>query len=322
MESLFRQRIGFNGDLKELSKTISKDFDLGNFKSCEIILVGYEDFNFSLETDKGKYFIKVFSNERTLDDCKRIVDINLRSIEAGVSVPKLYQSEQGYLYILEMIDTKLRLIVMDFINGKDFFISKQPVTKKDMASLAHEASLINEINVKPEGIYDSWAIPNFLLEFEKKKQFLEKEDFDLIEPIVQEFKELKIETLPHCFVHGDIIKTNVIKDESDKIWIVDFSVSNYYPRIQELAILACDLLFDKNDKEESERNLRIALEEYQKRIKLTEQEIDALPIYIKLAHIMHVLLATYEKKAKNNNSEENDYFIEIGKAGLRKMEQD
>jgi Ser/Thr protein kinase RdoA (MazF antagonist) len=130
---------------------------------------------------------------------------------------------------------------------------------------------------------------------------------------------MKIETLPHCFVHGDIIKTNLIKDSKGKLLIIDFAVSNYYPRIQELAVLACNVLFDDKDKLVSEKNLEIVLDEYQKTIKLTPEELKKLPDYIKLAHGMHVLSASYEKAFKNNCSRENDYWLEQGRAGLKQM---
>ena len=319
MESAFKQRIGFNGDLKEISKIICRDFNLGKFIDCKIILIGYEDFNFSLKTTNDRFFVKVFSNKRTLDDCKRNVDIVVKSIEAGISVPKLYKSEQGYLHILNSNQSTLRLCVMDFIDGKDFFTSKATITQQDILSLAHQACLINSINIKPPKIYDSWAITNFPLEFKKKSQYLEEEYLELIKPLFEEFQKLKIETLPHCFVHGDILRTNTLKDKNNKIWIVDFSVSNYCPRIQELAVLASDILFNKDNKEESEQNLKDALEEYQKTIRLTPRELESLPDYIKLAHVMHVLRATYEKKVNDNNTEENEYFLSIGKSGLRQM---
>jgi thiamine kinase-like enzyme len=319
MESAFRQRIGFIGDLKELSKSISRDFSLGDFLEGKIILIGHEDFNLSLETTKGKFFVKIFSKERPFGDCKRIVDVMIKSLEAGVSVPKLYPSEQGYLNLLKIDQLTLRICVMDYI-GKDFFASKEEITHEDMLFLACQAALINSMDFKPSKIYDSWAITNFLAEFEKKIQYLDKEDSDMITPLVEKFKKLKVETLPHCFTHGDIIRTNVIKDKNNKIWIIDFSVSNYYPRIQELAVLACDILFDKDSKERSRQNLKDALEEYQKKIKLTPREIESLPTYIKIAHAMHVLCATYEKKVRNNISEEDQRFLNIGKSGLRQWD--
>jgi len=320
MKSVFKQRMGFNGDLKEISKIICRDFNLGDFLGCKIILIGYEDFNFSLKTANGKFFVKIFSNERTLDDCKRNVEVVVRALENGVSVPRLYTSDQGHLHLLEIDGEMLRICVMEFIVGKDFFTSEALITKEDIISLAHQASLINSINIKPPKIYDTWAITNFPLEFKKKSQYLEKEDLELIEPLLEKFENLNIEKLPYCFVHGDIIRTNVIKDRNNKIWIVDFSVSNYYPRIQEIAVLTCDILFNKDNKKESEQNLKEALEEYQKTIKLSPREIESLPTYIKLAHAMHVLCATYEKKVNNNDTEENEYFLKIGKSGLRQMD--
>ncbi len=320
MESLYRKRIGFSGDLKKLSKIICRDFNIGAFKACKISALGYEDFNFSLATVKGKYFVKIFSNTRAAGDCKRNVDVITKSIDAGVSVPKLYQSEQGFLHTLTMGKTTLRLCVMDSIDGEDLYTSRAPISHKDIGSLARQASLINSIDTKPSVIYDSWAINNFPKEYEKKKQYLDREDLALIAPLIIAFKNLKIESLPHCFVHGDFIRTNIIKDRTDKLWVVDFSVSNYYPRIQELAVLACDVLFNKEDIHASEHNLKIALAEYQKIIPLTPRELASLPTYIKLAHAMHLLCANYERKVNKNNSEENKYFYALGKSGLKQMD--
>jgi Ser/Thr protein kinase RdoA (MazF antagonist) len=140
-----------------------------------------------------------------------------------------------------------------------------------------------------------------------------------MKPLLQEFKDLKIQKLPRCFVHGDIISPNVIRDKKRKIWIIDFSVSNYYPRIQELAVLACNMFFCENDKEKSEENLKLALKEYQKNIKLTAKELKSLPVYIKFAHAMHILSANYQKIVKKNNSAENEYFLRQGRLGLAQI---
>jgi Ser/Thr protein kinase RdoA (MazF antagonist) len=317
MESAFKQRIGFSGDLKEIAEIICKDFILGNLIDSEIVPIGYEDFNFSLETSKGKFFVKIFSKVRTPEDCERNVDVVIKALEYGVSVPKLYKSKQGYLHVFKIRELTLRSCVMDFISGKNFYTSKKSIKKEDRLYLARQAALINSINIRPPMIYDSWAITNLPNEFEKKGQYLNKEDLGFIKPLVEKFNDLNIKTLPHCFVHGDITRTNTIKDKDGKIWIVDFSVANYYPRIQEIALFACELLFNKDNEEEGERNLKEFLKEYQKTIKLEPRELEALPTYIKFAHAMHVLLATYEKKVNNNNTEENEYFLSIGKAGLQ-----
>jgi len=317
MEEQFRKRINYYGDIKDISLQICKDYNLGEFKSNGIILVGYEDFNFMLQTSKKKYFIKVFSDFRTLEDCYRYIEIMEKAIEAKIATPKLYKSKQGSLYLKEINKTKLRLCVMEFIEGKTIYEIGEQLTNKEVRFISKQAVLINSINIKPRFIYDTWAITNFLAEFEKRSSALTKEGLKLIVPLVNKFKELKIEKLPHCFVHGDILVTNVIKDNKNKLWIVDFSVSNYYPRIQELAVLACNLFFDESSKEKSEKNLKIALEEYQKTVLLTKEELAALPTYVKLAHTMHLLCANYEKVANNNLTKENDYWTSQGRKGLK-----
>ena len=94
-------------------------------------------------------------------------------------------------------------------------------------------------------------------------------------------------------------------------------MSNYYPRLQEIAVLACNLLFDERDKDKSEHNLKIALDEYQKNLPLSDRELKLLPDFINFAHAMHVIGATREEKVNGNKLEENAYWLAQGKAGLR-----
>ena len=316
MEEKFKERIDYQGDIKDISLQICKDYNLGEFKSNKPILMGYEDFNFILETSKGKYFVKVFAKFRDLEDCRRYIEIMEKAIDAKVSTPRLLESNQGFLYLSEINKTNIRLCVAEFIYGKTLFELKEKLNINEVKFITKQASLINSINLQPKKIYDKWAIINFLKEFEKKKLSLTKEDLELIEPLVKEFKRLEIEKLPPCFVHGDITTTNVMKDSNNKLWIIDFSGSNYYPRIQELAILACNLFFNEESKEEINKNLKIMLEEYQKKIKLTKKELESLETYIKLAHAMYLLLGNFEKVNLKNNSEENAYWINQGRKGL------
>jgi len=157
---------------------------------------------------------------------------------------------------------------------------------------------------------------NFLKEFQKKGESLSPQDQQLVEPLVEEYKKIDFEGLPHAFVHGDLIATNVIKDKDGSDWMIDFAVANTYPRIQEIAVLASNMFLDEKSKERSAANLELALKEYQTIIKLTPEELDAFPRYIKLAHGMHVLLAGYKKIAEGNSSEENEYWLNQGRIGL------
>jgi Ser/Thr protein kinase RdoA (MazF antagonist) len=241
----------------------------------------------------------------------------VKALEAGVQHPKLYKSSQGYLYKTKVDDTPISLCVMDHVTGGSFYEKNLKATTDEMYFLVRQAALINKIDLKPEPVYDSWAIVHFLEEYKKKKEYLDITDTNLIDPLVEQFSAIKVDELPHCFVHGDIIKTNVLKNKDGNLFIIDFSVSSYYPRVQELAVLLCNMLFDEDSPESFQEHYNLALEEYQKSDVLTEMEIQVLPLFVKVAHAMHVLCASYEKNVKGNNTEENEYWISLGKIGLK-----
>lgn len=316
MEEAFKKRINFDGGIKEISLRICQDYDLGEFKSNKIITTGYEDFNYILETSKGKFLVKVFASFRSDEDCERYLGIMETAIAAGISTPRLIKTGQGeYLERINIDSTRLRLVLLEFIRGETFYEMDRKATEEEIEFLARQAAMINSIKLKPKPVYDPWAVVNFPEEYNKKSKYLSEDDSELVKPLVEKFLELNIERLPHCFVHGDLISTNVIKAKN-KLWIIDFAVSNYYPRIQELAVLACNLFFDESKKKNSEENLKLALKEYQEVVSLTQNEIKALPRYIELAHGMHLLSANYEKVVNNNQNPENEYWINQGRAVL------
>ncbi len=308
-------RIGYEGELEEISHAICSDFNLGGFTSNELILIGYGDFNFTLETSKGKYFVKVFATSRSDEDCQRFVEVVTESVKAKVKTPKLYGSEQGFLNKLELSGCNLRLCVMEYVEGQDLYSMRDTLKPEEVRTVAQQAALINSIDFKPRPVYDAWVVENFPEEFKKTKNHLSAEDLALVEPLAQEFEGLKIGELPHCFVHGDITLTNTMRDKDNGLWIIDFCTANYSPRIQELAGLGCYLLFNPENKAESEEYLDIALEEYQKKIKLTDRELQVLPTWITLSHAMYVMETTYAS-TRNNTSEENKYWYQRAKTGL------
>lgn len=310
-----QKRIGYSGNLENFFKTVVRDYELGTLHSFTPILQGYEDFNVKVETDKGKYLIKVLGKFRTDGEAIQYAQMMELAVNQGVSHPKIYTSPQGSLYRTNLDGVGLRLIVMDFIEGQDFYTLKEKPTEEEKIFLVREAAKISKINFKPQYIYDSWAVPNFPKEYNLIKNKLDKGDLAYLGPLVETFPKLQIDNLPHSFIHGDLIATNLVRAKDDKLYIIDFAVANYYPRIQELAVLLCDLLF-VNDKEKYLANYNLALKVYQETVKLTKEELHALPTYIKLAHAMHIVPATREK-TKGNNLPENEFWLKSGQEGVR-----
>jgi len=315
-ESKFQERIDYRGDLIKLAERVCNDFGIGEYKAHKIITVGYEDLNIILETNENKFLVKALANFRNQEDRERYLQIMQSVNEAGISHPKLYKSEQGYLHKVEIDNAEVFVFVMQFIEGSTFYDLGEKPNEEEIRFLARQAALINKIDLKPVYVYDGWAIPNFLKEYNQIREKLDKGDQVLIDPVAKEFEKLDLGKLPKAFVHGDIIDTNTIRDKNKKVWILDFSVSNYYPRIQEITMLACDLLLDFSDTEKYKGNLKIALEEYQKVIQLTEEELKVLPLYIKASHAMHIIGAS-KSIIEDEGSEESQDWLKKGREGLK-----
>jgi len=315
-EKTFQKRISYQGNLEVLLSKVCQDFNLGEYQSHKTITIGYEDLNIIVKTNKDKYLIKALANFRDNNDKQRYLDIMQRVNEAGIAHPKLYKSNQEYLHTITIDGNKVYLFVMQYIKGESFYDLEIKPNKEELKFLAKQAALINKIQIKPYYIYDDWAVVNFTKEYRKVKKHLKKTDLSLIEPLYKKFLTINLKELPHCFVHGDLLSSNIMKDERGGLWIIDFSVSNYYPRIQELAVLLCDVSLDKNKKSRFVDNYNLILKEYQKEVKLEKKELDLLPIYVKAAHAVS-LIGSMKDTVKNGDSEENQYWLNSGRNGLK-----
>jgi Ser/Thr protein kinase RdoA (MazF antagonist) len=312
----FQTRISYQGDAQKLYRQTVLDYDLGEYRSAEDVPIGYEDFNVIITTDNGKFFVKYLASFRTPADCQRYVDTMQRVIATGINHPKLYRSAQGYLHEIALDGATVQMCVLEYVEGKTFYQLHTQPTVDELMYLAQQAALINTIAIKPLAVYDSWACVNFLAELKKSETYLQPMDMVPLRNLAHKFSAYNLDQLPHCFVHGDIIKTNVMRANNGKIYILDFSVSNWYPRVQELAVLFCDLFFNENDPQNFPQLYQQGLVEYQKTVPLSSAEIDILPIYTQVAHAMHLVCATYEREVNGNNTKENDSWLQLGRQGL------
>jgi Ser/Thr protein kinase RdoA (MazF antagonist) len=311
----FQKRIEYQEPLAELLIEVANEFQLDEYQSHAVIEHGYEDFNVNLTTTSGNYIVKVLAKYRTPADCQRFTDIMTAVDKADLAHPKIFSSNQGLLHSFLINDQKASVLVMEFIDGQSFYESKEQPSESEVKFLVNQAIIINQLPIKPPYLYDTWAVVNFDHEYRKIRPNLSAADQALIDPTLEEFTKLDLNSLPHCFVHGDLIDTNVLKNNSGQLYIIDFSCSNYYPRIQELAILLCDILFDSNHPENFDKTYQLALETYQQQIKLTSQELEALPLYVKAAHAMHIVGAS-ATILDEEDSTENQYWLKMGRDGL------
>lgn len=310
-------RIGHRGALEPLLARICSDYGLGNPRGFAMVPFGYQDCNLVLTTSEGRFFVKIFSSTRAHEEVQRYIEIVAAALAAGVRHPALYRSDQGSLHEIESAGASQRVAVFEYLEGENLFESREEPEVEELLFIAEQAARISRIELRPRPIYDRWACANFLPEYVDKAELIEADDRALIEPLFREFQRIDISTLPHCLVHGDLVATNILRTQKRQIYVLDFAVAGFYPRVQELAVLFCDLFFSEKQglhfRDLRERALKI----YLQNSALNLEELAILPLYTRVAHAMQIICGTYEKKRKGNSSTENARWIHRGRTGLR-----
>lgn len=311
----FNKRIGLNTDLKNISLEICKRYDLGDFISNELIEIGYEDYNYYLTTSKDKYCVKIFSKTRTSEDVNNYLERIRAVANSHINSPKPLLINGDINLSLEYQQNNYEICVFEFIDGKNFFQLQESHSIDTIKELAKQTAMINNLDIKPNFIYDSWAIINFEKEYNRKREYVSPKYKEQFDTLLEELRKIDFNCLPKAFVHGDIISTNVMIDKDSKIWIIDFAVSNYLPRIIDLAVISCNICLDKNSKERTYENIFLLLNEYNKYNKLSEYELKTFGTFYKIANAMHILQTQYIIKT-DGDSEENQYWLNEGIVGM------
>lgn len=311
----FYNRINLKSELSDLSKMICEKYNLGQYISEEIILVGYEDFNFILTTDIGKFCVKVFNKERTYEDVKKYIDRIELANSLNINTPKVYNCDNSTLCEIVLNYTKFRLCVFQYIDGKSFYDLNEIPTESEIKNIIEQMAHIHNAKLESDFIYDKWTITNFVKEYAKKGKYLDNKYNKIFESLVHKIASVKFEELPTSFVHGDIISSNVMKDSRHKLWIIDFAVSNYLPRIVDLAVTSCNLCLNPESIDKTIESTKMILAEYQKYNKLTDYELACFPIFYNLANAMGILQISY-LNSLGETSEEDAFWLSESEKGL------
>lgn len=282
----FFDRIDKIEDIGILSEQVCKEYNLGDYIDTSIIEIGYEDFNAIITTSMGKYFMKVFRNSRDDEEVREVIERAYVAEQSGVrSLKVLKNSNENIITNINYNNSNFRLAIMEYIEGSNFFQLDREATLDELLKIADLASEFGNINYKPNFIYDTWAISSFIEEFDKKKQYVSKEYMQYIQPIYDEF------------------------------WVVDFSVSNYTARLNEIAVASSDFAVIEGKKQESEKRIKAMFERWAKNVGAIDFERNAFQILFRVQNAIDILNPSYEI-AIGNNSEENKMYLELGKFGL------
>lgn len=310
----FYERIHNIKDTKIIAEKVCQYYNLGKLINQKHIEIGYEDFNMIINTSTGEYFIKILNKSRPKNEQIRLVDIIEKAIKGGVQVPKIHQINGKSIFELEINNKILNIIVMDYIKGTNVLLLNRDLNHGEICSVAKEMAKIDKIDFRVEPYYDEWTITNFESEYNKKIEKIDAEDKLLVEKAYKQMLKVDFKKFKMSYTHADIIKSNLILDNENKIWVIDFSVLNYLPRVIELAVAMFGVCLTK-DREISINNMNILINEYNKYNKLDSYEISNLPIIFNCISAMNILQTSFIK-ATDETFEENEHWLSEGRKGI------
>lgn len=281
-------------------------YQLGNVVSYSEITVGYEDCNVIVETTTGKYVTKLFARSRTKAEVDRYVLIMQKTEAAGVRHASLLRgNDGGYVFC----SNGTFATTCKFIAGSTFYELNRAPHPHELQDILAQIKKMNAVDCRPPYIAGQWAVPNIRTMVEQTKAYITPIDAELAAHCMRRYEAIDKSALPYGFVHGDLRKTNILLGDDGKVYILDFFLTNWLPRVQELAVIAASLLHDPNCTAPLEDICAQLAAMYDG---LTEHEMACLPDYARAAVTMEFLGGYYEKYVKLVDNEENDYWLRAG----------
>jgi len=313
----FLDRISPFADIKVLLEEVLNVYQKPKLKDYKVLEIGYEDFNIIVKTEKNNYFLKILHNSRDNEEVNSIVERIITAVKFKVPTPLIYinPKTKNYWTTVTIGQSNFRLCLMQYIDGHDFFSFQKKPSNQELIKIAQIAAKVNQINYQPKFVYDTWAITSFLQEFKKKEKYLKGKDLGIVSKVYNEFINFNYDALPKSFVHGDIMSTNIIKDQKNNLWLIDFSVSNYMARLIEIIVACGDLALIVGNKNESLNRIKLVFENWVKLVNATEFEIKSFEMLYKVANAINIMNTNFEI-ATGNTSAETMMHLEAGRFGM------
>jgi len=307
-------RIGDPVLLRQLVESAVDLYSLGNCTRYSVINVGYEDCNILVRTPTGGYVLKMFSAVRAPEVAERTLMILEAAIAAGVRHPRLIRNRlQETLH--RDAASGIQFLVMEFVVGGDFYTLGRAPDTAELRSILEQTVRMHSIGMRPMFVHDPWAVQNLHLLYNDVRASVHPRDRPLVEQTIRAMSAIDHDALPIRLVHGDLTKGNVLRSADGEIFLLDFAVANRYPRIQEIAVIAANLMH--GCQAGLEQRVDLLCDIYSEWNPLSGTERDAAIRYALAATAMELLGAHYEIGRKGNDSAETRDVLEIGRCGLR-----
>lgn len=294
MENIYG-RIGKEIDLKELSLEICHKYEIGNYIQYEIIKnAGIDDLSYILYTDISKYIVKIMNHNKTIRDINQFIKKNQVIAKNNIKAPKVILNNGKYLYGTELDGLYINCCVIEYIDGKDLYTKGEKMLREDIDELISIIVPMHKMKEKLEIDYDEYCFMKIKEAYAKTKDKISSKLKDEVREFLKEYNKVNFSKLPLCFIHGDLISSNIMKDISGKLWLIDFYESGTGVRILDIVKILNSVIFLYYDKKGNKQLEKYFLDKYQEHLHLTEYELEVLPILRKADSYVGLMLGEYD----------------------------
>lgn len=258
---------------KEDINNIAKEYDLMVY-SFEGIPEGILNTNYLLNTDRGKFILRVLEGNRSFDSEKEELDFLL---ELNKIIPCTIPYKTKFGATLIRYNNKL-MSLFYYIDGEK--IEKiTPDYLKEIGILLgklHNFSQ-NKIISRKTRIDENYYFKKLNL----NSVNIPKVDIDEISKLYNKLSEIDFTSLPHGIIHNDIFPDNVFVKNNKIVGILDFNDATTAPFIFDIGIVINFWIRIKRFDSTQEREyIKIFLDAYESIRKLTSKEWELLDMGI------------------------------------------
>lgn len=285
-----------------------KNYDLGNFIKIEGIQSGVVNSNYHLYTNKGRYILTIYeqASGSELNDLSYFFNLKKHLSLNGINCPSVLTDNNGNY--LNKIQNKPCAIV-SFLKGNpvnkinNFHLEElgENIAKMHLAS--------NDFELKRENDFSISKCEKLFLDVKDHIKTIGPYLLDELEHNIDEIKHLYPKELPKSVIHGDLFPDNVFFENNKLVGIIDFYFACDDYCIYDLAICLNAWCFDYHE-EFNVTKARKLFTSYNKVKKISEEELNSLPIFTRLSSLRFLLTRIYDwvnhdknalVKAKNPN---------------------
>ena len=273
-----------------------KDYEIGELKEFEGISEGVENTNYKLKTEKNSFILTIYEDRVEKKDIPFFLEYMFYLSSNGIKCPLPLRNNNNLF--AEILGKPAS--VLTFLDGK----STLSVTEEQAYQLGLILGKIHNISInleiKRENPLGLDSFPNLI---KNSKSTAETFSKDLSINMLEEYNRIKSnwpEGLPKGIIHADLFPDNILFHEGQISGVIDFSFSCNDFLSYDLSICINAWCFKDGEFDISlSRNL---LKGYQKERKLSNAEIEKLPILCSGSALRFLLTRLVDWRVNDKNA--------------------